>query len=208
MIHFIGNSHVNTYSGSKTLNYKESTRSDFVLYHLGAVIAYNFMEHHLPRVLKYLKGIDKENDWVTLVVGEVDCRLHIPLHADNDNLDFTSAIDKVADRFLKCYDVLLKKGYKVFVVGTHPTTKEQHDMSNSSRPIYGSPELRNRICVIWNHRLHAYALRNKIPFISIYNSLVNDDNTTDMSYFIDYCHLNGETVMPLIIKELKAENIL
>ena len=207
MIHCIGNSHVNNFSNHEKLSYV-SNDSRFSLHHIGPVIAYNFLEHHMVSVYNILTNVDINNDYVCIVVGEVDCRLHLPLQADQQNKSDEIMVNECVDRLFSCYDDLINKGYKVFCVGTHPTTTKEHDMSSMDSPIYGNVERRNNICVLWNDRLKYLSDKKNIPFVSIYDKLVDENNITKMEYFQDYCHLNSFKVFNFILDELKNKKII
>lgn len=207
-IHCVGNSHVNNFSGDDKINFNNSVDDRFEIYHLGPVVAYNFISCYMTNTLSVLQKIYKEDDFVTIVVGEVDCRLHIPLQADKHNIEDSDMVRDVSERFFLCYDELIKKNYKVFCLGTHPTTTEDHNMTDGRRPIYGDVIRRNKICVLWNDNMKELSKKRNIPFIDIYNNLVDEKNLTKMDFFLDYCHLNSKKVLPFYIDELKKNNIL
>jgi hypothetical protein len=146
-IHCFGNSHINNFSNSDALSF-ESKNDLFVLYHLGPTIAYNFYEHHFQKVLENLHNIDKENDYITLVLGEVDCRLHLPKQADLQGKSDEELVEECVDRLFKCYKELKELGYNCLVYSTHPTTSKEYP--ELSEYIYDHHERRNHICVLWN----------------------------------------------------------
>ena len=81
--------------------FQEDSIDIFRTYHLGPTIAYNFYEHHFPRVLDIINtsNINKEDDYICLVVGEVDCRWHLPLQAEKqdrnvNNYNTIRSVDK------------------------------------------------------------------------------------------------------------------
>ena len=77
MIHCIGNSHINTFSGEPELNYKNVQNDYFKGYWIGPTIAYNIFDHHFKNAMNHVREISNF-DYITLIVGEVDCRLHLP----------------------------------------------------------------------------------------------------------------------------------
>jgi hypothetical protein len=203
MIHLIGNSHVSTFSNDNKVNM--SFENEFFKSHyIGPVIAYNFYEHHMESVNKIINNVQK-NDYISLIVGEVDCRVHLPLQADNQKNSDEEIVDECITRLFRCYDNLLERGYKVIVYSTHPTTTENHDMSREDRPIYGNVERRNNICMIWNKKLEILCKSKNIIFINFYDLLVNENNITKMDYFLDYCHLNSSMCYPFILEKTKNE---
>jgi len=207
MIYCIGNSHVNTFSNSKPLCFSFHNKH-FVGHSIGPIIAYNFRKNHLSKVLNYLKStsIQKKNDFVTLVVGEVDCRLHLPRQADLQKRKDKDMAEECTQRLMECYDELRDKGFRVLVCGTHPTTTyTEKDIDNVVvGPIYGDVERRNQICLYWNESLKTMSEERNIPFISIYKYLVDANNITKMEFYQDYCHLKSDRVFEFILRELES----
>lgn len=195
MIHFIGNSHVLAFG-----------KMGFRTNHIGPVIAYNFFEHHFKKALAYINNIDKE-DHITLIAGEVDCRLHIPMQADKQQRSDQEITQECVDRFFRCYIELMTQYFNPIVFGTHPTTTQEHNMSDPSNPVYGSCQRRNNICILWNDRLNYLCEETGLPFISIYDKLVDENNITKMDYYLDYCHLDPQKVKPLFEEELHNAKI-
>ncbi len=201
-IHIIGNSHVNTFSGYPYLSRDKSKGDRFVLHHMGAVTARYMHKVHSGSLAHYLKTVNKETDYVILMAGEVDCRFHIPLQADRKKTSDGAMTEIFIKGFMEAIDFVSSQGYKQIVFGCHPSTTEDHNMSKLDRPIYGSPERRNNIALIWNELLELESLKRDLPYFDIYKHLTDNNNRTNMDYFIDYCHLNSEMVMGYILFEL------
>ena len=200
----IGNSHVNTFSGESNLT-RSFNNSLFSGRNIGPVIAYNFYENHYKRAIEAYSEIEEGKDtYLSLVVGEVDCRLHIPLQADKQKRSDDSVVGECVERLFKCYRDILNTGNKCIVFSTHPTTLESHSMSDKELPIYGCWERRNNICVLWNKYIKEFSEKFSIPYISFYQDLVDNNNRTKMEYYLDYCHLNSNKVMPFIMREINS----
>ena len=199
----IGNSHVNIFRGVDQI-WGDDKIEIFTTMHLGPTIAYHFYEHHYPRVLEYLSSthFNMKDDYVMLIVGEVDCRWHIPKQADIQNRKMESVIEECVDRYFRCYVDLINRGYKVIVWAGHPSTTDGH-CDNLDCPIYGNCEYRNMISLHWNYYLKKISEEHNIPFLSIIHYLIDDNNITKMEYFMDYCHLKSSMVLPFVYKELK-----
>lgn len=207
MIHCIGNSHVNTFSNSPHLNL--IFRNDFFCsHHIGPVTAYSFRKKHLIKVWDYIYKSVSKTDYIIIIAGEVDCRLHLPQKADELKIPDETMVINCMKEFFPCIKEIKEKGFKILSFGTHPTTTQKHNMSDINNPIYSSPERRNNICLIWNKELQKLSIENNIPFFSIYNHLVNNKNQTLMEYFIDYCHIKGSLVYKFIIDKLKMLNVI
>ena len=202
MIHIIGNSHVNTFSGLPHLSRKESATKYFKLHYIGATTArYMYKVSHM-KVHKALRKINV-NDWIIPLAGEVDCRFHIPLQADKQKVSDSEMVDDFIEGFMETYDFIKELGYKIISFGCHPSTTEDHNMDSLDKPVYGSPERRNNIALLWNKRLKEESDKRNIPYFDIYKYLVNGGNETNMDYYIDYCHLNGEKVFNFLINEIE-----
>lgn len=199
----IGNSHVNIFRGVDKV-FSDDEIEMFTTKHLGATIAYHFYEHHYPKVLEYLSSatINKKDDYVMLIVGEVDCRWHLPKQADIQNKQIEIIVEECINRYVRCYFDLIHRGYKVIVWAGHPSTTSGH-CDNMECPVYGNCEYRNKISLYWNQYLKKICEENNIPFLSIIQYLMDDNNITKMEYFLDYCHLKSSMVIPFIYKELK-----
>lgn len=207
MIHCIGNSHINNFSNEETLSYV-SNDERFKLYHIGPVIAFNFLDHHMPKVYPLISGINKAEDYICLVAGEVDCRLHLPLQADRQGVSDEYIVWQCVNRFFYCYIDLIRRKYNVFYLGTHPTTTKNHDMSSTDSPIYGDVYRRNKICLLWNNGLENLCKSYGIPFVNFYRYLVDENNVTKTEYFIDYCHLNSKKIFGFLLKELEDKKVI
>ncbi len=204
MIHLIGNSHVNTFSNDCNLNMSFENEI-FKSYHIGPVIAYYFYEHHMNSVYDIIKNNTiQKKDYISLIVGEVDCRVHLPQQADKQNKTDYEIVEECVNRLFRCYDDLVQKGYNVIVYSTHPTTIESHCMSDESLPvIYGEVDRRNKICLMWNEKLKELCDLKKIKFVNFYDLLVDENNITKMEYFLDYCHLNSSLCFTHILEKTK-----
>lgn len=208
MIYTIGNSHAHVFTHSKP-NYKRvGYKHPFKSISIGPTIAYNFYERHYPKVLHCVKTSNITlDDYIVLVVGEVDCRWHLPKQAVIQNKDINCIVKECVDRFFSTHLDLKSKGFKVISWGGHPSTNNGHD-DNPNQPIYGDVLFRNKVTKIWDNYLKSKSDQNNIVHISIVDELLNNDGTTKMEYYIDYCHLNYTKVNEIIIKKFKESKIL
>jgi hypothetical protein len=203
-IHVIGNSHVNIFRSLNTDTlFGDDTISLFKTHHIGPTIAYNFYEHHYPKILEILErdNLDKQTNYICLIVGEVDCRLHLPKQASIQNKNIYDLTKECVDRFFRCYTDLISKGYKVIVWGGHPSTTSGHS-DNPDKPVFGDCITRNKISIYWNNYLKQKSEELNIPFISVMHELILKDGLTNMSYFMDYCHLKSTKIMPLVMDKI------
>jgi hypothetical protein len=179
----VGNSHVNIFKGIDEV-FGNDELDLFTTIYIGPTIAYNFYEHHYPQVLEQLaySKINKDEDYVMLIVGEVDCRWHLPKQAEIQKANVKVLVEECIDRYFRCYLDLIDKGYKVIIWGGHPSTTSGH-CEDLSQPVYGKCQYRNKNTRFWNDYMEKLSKENNIPFISIIKYLIDKNNLTKMEYF-------------------------
>jgi len=209
MIHCIGNSHANVFVDAHPANMFNTTYlNNFSSTSIGPVIAYNFYDHHLNKVYDVLKKVKKSpNDYVMLIVGEVDCRWHLPKRIDSNKEEISVVVKECIDRFFKSVLELQSHGYKLVSWCGHPSTTAGHD-DNPNEPVWGECLFRNKISIEWAKYLTEISNNNNIKSINITNDLIMENGITNMTYFNDYCHLNHNKIMPLVLNKCRELNIL
>jgi len=209
MIYVFGNSHAHVFTDSEPGLPGFDLQSDlnFKSYSLGPVIAYNFHINHYKRLLTVLNNInfDKNKDKLMLIVGEVDCRWHLPHQAYSTGKNIDLVVKECIERYYQNYTNLTNLGYQLIGWGGHPSTTGPHN-DDPSNPVFGDCLTRNKISLLWNSLLEKKCLQNNIPYISIIEDLIDTNGLTKMEYFDDYCHLNYKKVKPLI--ENKFKNVI
>jgi hypothetical protein len=174
---------------------------------IGPVIAYNFTEHHESKCLDVLSKIYMGGDIVMLIVGEVDCRWHLPKRIATNNESISNVVNECCSRFFRSVLNLRDRGYKMAVWCGHPSTTEGH-RDNYDSPVWGDCLNRNKISLEWKASLEKLSEDNRIPCISIIDDIIMPDGLTDMSYFIDYCHLNTDKTLPMVINKFVEKGLL
>jgi len=206
MIYTFGNSHAHAFTGSRpsTLGFGEIENVNFKSYSLGPVIAYNFHLHHYDRLLTELNKstFNKEKDVLMLIVGEVDCRWHLPYQASINKKTINEIVTECIDRYFQNYLNLKNQGYHIIGWGGHPSTTAPHN-DDLNNPVFGDCVTRNKISLLWNFQLKEKCLAHNIFYISIIEDLIDQFGLTKMDYFDDYCHLNHTKIQPLITKKFK-----
>lgn len=204
MIYCIGNSHANVFTDTHPATQNKIFKSGFVSCSIGPVIAYNFSENHLYKVLNILESSDfnKKSDYVMLIVGEVDCRWHLPKKSNDNNIDYYDVVKECIDRFFNNYLHLKKQGYNIIGWGGHPSTTMGHD-DNPDQPVFGNCLTRNYISRTWDKLLKDKCELNNIPYISIMENLIDNNGFTKMEYFMDYCHLDYSKVKSILFEKFK-----
>ena len=211
MIYAIGNSHAHFFTNSHPADAVGKFKNEyFTSYSLGPTIAYNFYEHHLPKLIKLIESQEikiLQNDYILLVVGEVDCRWHLPKQAEEQKRDTEDVVKECIDRFFKTHLFLKNSGYNIISWGGHPSTTSGHN-DDPSNPVYGNCLYRNNISKQWDAYLKEISIHNSIPNVSIINDLIDENGLTKMEYFIDYCHLNTSKLLPNVINKFKQKNLI
>lgn len=212
VIHCIGNSHVWIFNGEDDSHFPPTRQvlPYFKTYHIGPVIAYNFVEHHLPRVVQELRahGVAPGSK-VMLCVGEVDCRWHLPYQCQQQGRSAKDIVKPCLDRYFRSFLLLKEQGYEMYAWAAHPSTDHGHmdpPGTDTVGPVFGLQQLRNNITVQWNSYLEQLCLKHGVKFVSIYRHLVDGKNVTKMEYLRDYCHLSHKCV-PFILKELGLPDV-
>ncbi len=163
---------------------------------LGATIAYNFYEHHYPNLLKFLESeseFNKDKDYVLLVVGEVDCRLHLVNQIEKQKTKSkVEVVVECVDRFFRCHLDLKRQGYKVIGWGSHPSSVREWEWCIGPYP------RRLLIARHFENRLRQRCIENGIPFKSIFESILKPDQEPDMTKYTDDCHLDPDKVMDVV----------
>lgn len=211
MIFCIGNSHVNLFSQSHPAT-QISHNKYFMTFNVGPSVAYNFYKTYYPTIVRQLFNGTCEyftmhtpispipkGSYILYPLGEIDCRFHLPKHIIEDKLTIEQAVQICVDRFMIVIENTIKDGYKPIGWATHPTRSFPHNPTQMP-PYYGDPKLRNEIALYYNIYQYECFQKLGLPFYSIYEQLVTQDNVTKEEFFWDELHLDIEKVYPLVMK--------
>jgi hypothetical protein len=205
-----GNSHVSAFSGTDeivddTLQRSESEDSIYMFQRLGPCTAYNFFwnPNYYPRVLQLLEEHNPKKEFtVCLLLGEIDCRVHIGRNAEKTSRPINECIEEVIDRYLLCLLDLKQRGYRVLVFAVQPASTCPPS-TNPDGPVHGHFIFRNLLTRQFNSVLEYKSKLHGFLFCSIFDTLMEDETTPNMEYFIDYVHLRGSMLRTLFDKALK-----
>lgn len=214
MIHVIGNSHVSIFTGQNVMVpiWPEKHILDklpyFRTYRLGPVIAYNFYEHHLDKVLEIISTVEiPKTDQILFCVGEVDCRWHLPKQAQTQNKSISTIVDECIARYFRAIQHIKSIGHTPLVWCAHPSCRSGHD-DDLEKPVFGDCAERVKTAKYFNDYLGNICNKNNIKFISIFDKLLDKDGLTNSYYMADYCHLNAEKVMSMVLDEFKLLKLI
>lgn len=204
-IHVIGDSHVTLFSGKDEIvpvwnAPHEDLLPQFKTYRLGAMLAYNLAtERHEGRekLFQLLNTLPKRAT-VMLVFGEIDCRAHIVKQAFIQNVAIFDIAEAVAERYFSVVKEVAALR-KTIVWGATPQSAAEH--SSNKFPTVGTARERNRASLYFNSVLRENCEESGIGFASIFADLVDSEDISAESYFMDSAHLS-QKALPLALKAL------
>jgi len=198
-----GNSHVSAFSGEDRVINEDLQRfeSEDFIYHcqrLGPCTAYNFFwnPRYYGRVVNFLETSEFRKDTICLLLGEIDCRVHIGLNAEKASKPLDECVEEVIDRYILCLLDLKQRGYKVLVMAVQPASTCAPSTVPDS-PAHGLYQSRNKITREFNRLLERKARIHGFLFCSIFDMLMLDEVTPKPHIFMDYVHLRGSVVRPM-----------
>jgi hypothetical protein len=215
MIHCIGDSHSSVFSGEEKMQDVWPERSNdttqyFRSYRIGPATAYNLSTkiYIIDDIINHV-GISKEKDIILLCFGEVDVRAHLIKQANIQNKSFDEVCEECVDNYIKGIKILKNKGFNIAVWGVIASFNES--VKNYIGPSFGTNLERNQVTKIFNNLLNERLKNFNIPFVSIFEEMLNPDGTTNPIYLDDWedCHIHlSQRAMPLIMSAFKEQGIL
>jgi hypothetical protein len=226
MIYALGNSHANYFANShpgvlgfgdpSQFNYGKERNEHFMSYSANFhnpnpkyrhVLAHKFMERYYPYITNVINNINyTENDYIMLIVGEIDCRWHIPKKITLQNLPAEEVVLEFINDLFPAFINLQENGYNVVGWGGQPSTTGNHN-DDPDNPVYGDCLFRNKISLLWNDLLYNKCKEHGMKFVSIIRDLIDESGLTKMEYFMDYCHLTQKS-FPMVLEKCKLEGII
>jgi hypothetical protein len=203
---FFGSSHVCAFSGTdelfhdNNLHVFERGEIEYKLQRVDPSTAYNFFWNpdYYPKILNMLSYYNVKNtDYISLILGEIDCRTHLGRISETTGRPLIECIEECVDRYFMCYIDLKRRGYNCIVFSVHPGSTyppcEKHDS-----PVFGDFEYRNRLTQAFNFLLEHKCKVHNIPFCNYYYELMESQFKPNMDFFMDYVHIRGTLLMPII----------
>lgn len=142
-----------------------------------------------------------------LCFGEIDCRAHLLKQSVRRQKDIENTVKDCVDRYLKVILEIQTAGFSLMVWNVIPSIAKE--ITHTVKfPVYGTCEERNKITALFNLYLGNLCYRFRIPFISIFDKLVNDAGLTRTEFYLkDEQHLS-QKAMPLALFEFNKNGIL
>jgi hypothetical protein len=201
-INVIGNSHVWAFTGRdevRGLWHKDhrpiKTDNEFRVFPIGPVTAWAFSNKHIKTVFELASANNlPEGDKMLFVIGEVDCRWHLPKRIYGDGMDAWDEVTKCVDTYLFGLN-MLNKVFDVIAWGVPPPGEGEHD---PEFPRWGTRKQRAVICEMFNARMADLSKAMGITYKSIYWEIAQRYKE---DFFLDEIHLNSKS-LPLAREEL------
>lgn len=191
-IHCIGDSHTEVFSYDSTM---------FDIHHIGPYLAYNFHKGHesYDKTCKIITELPPDA-FILLSFGEIDCRCHVLKQKYEKNRDLEEIIDSITNSYIASAIELSKFSKNIMLLAPSPTSNRNGDYSfGPDFSYYGNYTERNIAT-----RLFVEMLKKKYnKVVSIFEYLINSDNSSKTEYFRDIIHLSSKA-LPLLINEIKA----
>lgn len=214
IIHCIGDSHANFFSGFDEMQPEwpsagiENRLPFFRSYRIGPVLAYKLCEYGTSsrgrEKLEQLLSQLEIGSHILFGFGEIDCRAHILLQSENQNRPLEDIISEVVARYLSVIRKTKQAGFRPLiwnVVPSAPTDINQRITVPPQYLFYGSVSERNTVTRIFNRELAAGAETDAIPFLDIFDRLLTPEGDVDRSWYCDEIHLS-QKAMPLALEAL------
>lgn len=217
-IYCIGDSHASFFAGSDTIQPEWPQSSDnripfFRAIRTGAVLAYNLASFGsksggreilvalLDKQVPTPQDKVPEGSLVMLSYGEIDCRCHVIPQVEKQNRSIESVIDDVSERYCQVIGDVRAWGHRPLVWNAIASSPKSRG-GTKAFPIIGKCEERNRITRCFNQRVASFCKKEGVPFVDIFDHLVDDRGLTRPELLMDDIHLS-QKAMPFVVRWLQ-----
>lgn len=152
--------------------------------------------------------IDKKNDSIILVYGEVDCRVHIyyQFKKNNEKYTITELINNTINNYGSVMQELKNMGIKFYVCGIPPVDWEVNHNIISLYKWQTTPEIHYNIYKEFNDKLGSFCQKMGYKYLDIYSKTIDNNGFRKKEYDEDSIHLN-KNALPFIVDMLKEYDI-
>lgn len=216
MIYAFGNSHVAIFSGTDIMvpiwpNRSVDALPWFRTFRIGAVTAYQALKH-MTTIYEICGavGFEREKDSILFVFGEVDIRAHIIEQSEKQNRPTVQIAKEVVDRYFAAIMDAVHNNIDVMVFGCIAGFKLQEGARTPPWPHSGSCVERNIITRIFNDRLEDKCEKESIPFISVFEEMLDENGETKICYLDKLgagCHATTR-LLPLILWKFRDKGLI
>jgi len=215
----VGNSHVGFFSGTndmaigdpKTWRNTKDRNEKFETYPMGAHLCYNLNNKQHPgrRDFENILGRINQSNPLILMYGEIDCRNHLVLQAENMEKSFIYAVHLCIKNYMEFIDWLIKHSRvdPIILWGPHPPmlpgTKFKKGWKKMSNLHFGTYDEVCYIEYLFNNVL-AYECekRDRLVFATLYYRMMEYFMNEEPKFYApDDFHLSQE-MYPYAVEEL------
>ena len=157
--------------------------------------AYN-IERHDKKVKKIITPIKDKH--IIFVFGEVDVRIHIKLKHVQSGKPVETLLYNTAEKYTNYVAKLRMSGFDIHVFNVIPTGNfkgEQFEKWKNKLqfPFDTSYEERKSYTIRLNTKFNTCCTSKHIPFINVYDQLVNKKGQRKKELIYDFSHINSKT---------------
>jgi len=210
LIYCIGDSHVSFFSGINEIQRVWPNKSQMILpffkvFPVGQTLAYNLIKsnsssHGREKIFTILKKEIPKGSNILFCFGEIDCRAHLIKQSRIQKRNLSSIVEECVDRYFSAILDINNLGYKVLVWNVVPSTR-LNKINNNMYPLVGNCKERNLVTVMFNKYLARKCNAIRIPFVFIYQNIIDKHGLTKMFYYMDGIHLS-QKAMPMTLKAI------
>lgn len=148
--------------------------------------------------------VNKENDSIVLVYGEVDCRVHIYYQFMKKDRKYT--IEQLIDETIKNYGIIMQElkniEIKFYICGIPPVDWKENPSVVNMYKWQTTPDIHYKIYREFNNRLSSFCREMGYRYLDIYSKTIDNKGFRKKDYDEDSVHLN-KNALPFIIDMLK-----
>lgn len=206
----IGDSHSSFFSGQERIQRTWPKRSRdrwpfFHSYRIGPALAYNLTRtgttsRGREKLFEVLHDRVAPGRRVLLCFGEIDCRAHLVKQVRSQQTPPETVAASCVNQYFQVVQEVHALGFQVMVWNVVPPTLMPSEQSEF--PIIGSFTERMAITRHFNSSLQIRCHQTGIPFVSIFDALLDEQGLPDARYFPDKIHL-GPQAIPLAVRSLQ-----
>ncbi len=201
-IHCIGDSHASFFSGREKMQPEWPKRSDDVVpffrsYRLGPVLAYNLCRtgttsRGREKLLDVLHRKIRKGERILLCFGEIDCRAHLISQSRKSGQSIDTVARECVNRYFQVVEEVNAMGFSTMVWNVLPPTTLKVD--EWAFPAAGSFEERMDVTRTFNSLLLQRCEQSGVPFVSIFEALLDVGGQPDHRWFLDRVHLGPQAI--------------
>jgi hypothetical protein len=220
-IHCIGDSHVSFFSGHDRMQPLWPLPSRdlipvFRTYRIGAVLAYSLGDYRtrhrarealavmLEREVPDDSRVVPSGSMVLFCFGEIDNRVHLVGQARAQGRSIESIARECAERYFDVIKEYHNQKYRMIVWNAIPSSPAECS-PNPEYPLVGTCAERNRSTAVFNDTLKESCASIDIPFISIFEQLIDAGGLTKSEYFLDDSVHLSQKAMPIALEEMRKK---